>query len=344
MTIGAEGHSRVALVADIGRKAMRIGLTDEAGRLRHDSVRAYDPSVQSTLSGAMGTFRRDAGLVRLPSRCAIAVSGIPRGDVISITHSRWYISRSGLTAMLQAPPLILNDFAANAWAISDPRCSGRMESLSGRAVTPHAPGSYCIIGIGSGLGVALLSRDEHGSATVVPTEAGHSLFMAGMPGAEQITPLLRSKSGYLAAESMISASGIMAIYQAFATLAGVQPVVAEPADLLRLGTTMGDATAARALDFFARALWHFAGNLVLAYGAWDGVILTGSVVAALRPALRRPTAEDHFVINGPYMRQLREVPRSTISFEHAELEGAAVALLVDESRRNFAAGTLPAAA
>ncbi len=328
----SDGRSRLALIADVGRTSVRIALTDDRGRLRADTVRAYEAATQSTLAGAMTAFGQESGLPKLPSRCAIAVSGAPRGDIITITNSRWHLSRSGLTSMLQAPPLILNDFAANAWAIADDAGSSRIEPISGAAVRPGRPGTYCIIGVGSGLGVALLSRDEHGGVNVLPTEAGHTEILAGTAEAVPIASILSARTGYLTAEMMLSAPGLLAIYQALAKLAGVTPTAANLPDLVRLGALGRDPTVAKACELFARALWRFAGNLVLAYGAWDGVILTGSVGCALRSVLRRPDLAENFVVKGPFVRQLRDVPRSLATFQHAELEGAAVALLMEDAR------------
>ena len=74
---GDRAGSAVALVADVGRTSMRIGLTDGAGRLRRDSVRSYDPGEQSTLSGAISTFRRDSGLLALPMGWLLLVYLVP---------------------------------------------------------------------------------------------------------------------------------------------------------------------------------------------------------------------------------------------------------------------------
>jgi len=332
----AEGPhgSRVAVVADVGRNTIRLGLTDDRGRLRRDTVRAYDYKTQTTVSGAITAFGRDCALGKLPNRCAIAVSGVPRGDVISVTHSRWIVSRSGLAGMLQGQPLILNDFAANAWAISSPQCSGRSEALTPRPVKAHDVGAFCIIGVGSGLGVALLSRDEHGIVSVTPSESGHTNFISGLPGAAPILDIVGARTGYVTAEMLLSGPGLMAIYMAIAKLRGLTPRAQSLGELLDGGSKTHDPVAFEAFSFFGRAFWHFAGNMCLAYGAWDGVIITGSVAAAMRRVLGSSDMAQHFIINGPFRRRLMDIPRSIVTFEHAELEGAAVALLMDDARRS----------
>lgn len=331
----AAGGARTAVVADVGRGTIKIGLTDDRGVLRHDSVRVYEPTAQPTVSGAISSFARDAGLSDLPPRLAVAVSGNPRGDTVTVTNGRWRVSKSGLAAMTQAQPLILNDFAANAWAISAPGGAGRLETLGGAGVRPQEAGTFCIIGVGSGLGVALLSRDNYGAVNVVATEAGHAAFPSGMKDAEPLTAEIGARQGLATSEMLISGSGLVAIYGAVAKRHGGKPVADTPKEIVRLGTSARDPMAGEALTLLVRALWHFAGNMVLTYGAWDGVILTGSLAAALRPLLQRGDLAQEFVLPGPYKRELAATPRSLGSFRHAELEGAAAALLVDDDRRAF---------
>jgi glucokinase len=339
-----KSESKRALVADVGRTTVRVGLTDEAGRLDHSTVREYDPSAQPTISTAITAFGAESGLKVLPRRAAIAVSGVPRGETISITNSRWILSRQGLTAMFQGAPLILNDFAANAWAMSAAHMGSHMEGLTGSAVVrPQQAGTYCIIGVGSGLGVAMMSRDEHGFVSVLPTEGGHMGIMDGLPALAPVLEKMRRGDNPMTGEMLISGPGLLAIYEALCTIQGRSAGGKTLHDLLA-PTMRGDRVIAEALELFAKAFWHFTGNMVLGFGAWDGVILTGSITAAMRATLRRTDVSRHFMIEGPYARRLRDVPTATASFKHAELEGAAVALLVNDARRAASARGMAIAA
>lgn len=320
-------ESRLALVADVGRSAVRLGLTDHAGRLRPETVRSFTPEQQSTISGALETFGRQCELPTLPSRCAIAVSGAPVGDTISVTNSRWYVSRSGLRAMLQAEPLILNDFAANAWAVSTPGCGARIEPVVGEPVRPQEPGTRCLIGIGSGLGVAVVARDAQRRLTVIPTEAGHCHFIGHMPELDPILDMLRRRKPSISAEDLISARGLLAIYRGVAEASGSIVRATDARAVVQLAAAGQDTAAVQATELFARALWYFAGNMSLAYGAWDGVMVTGSLASALRNVIRLKDPLGGFLLEGPYRRELERLPRSLVTLEHAELHGAAQALL-----------------
>ena len=320
--------SKLAVIADVGRHAVRLCLTDHDGRIRPETLRAYDPSQQSTISGALSAFGAECALRTLPRRCAIAVSGAPVGDIIAVTNSRWFVSRAGLAAMLQAPPLILNDFAAKAWAIGSPGAGAETEAIAGKGVDLNAPGTRCLIGVGSGLGVAVVSRSSHGSVSVLSTEAGHCHFPGEVPELHNLMLRMRKGRPNLSAEDLISERGLLALYQAVVELDAGIARATDATGVIRLAQS-GDCCARKAADHFCRALWHFAGNMTLAYGAWDGVMLTGPVVNALRGLIHLPELSADFIVEGPYQRQLREIPRALVMLEHAELHGAARALLLN---------------
>ncbi len=320
--------SKLAVIADVGRHAVRLCLTDHEGRLRPETLRAYEPSQQSTISGALSAFGGECELAALPRRCAIAVSGAPVGDIISVTNSRWYVSRSGLAAMLQAAPLILNDFAAKAWAIGSPQSGAAIETVMGPALDLAAPGNRCLIGVGSGLGVAVISRNGHGNVSVLSTEAGHCHFPGDIPELREVMLRMRRTKSAITAEDLISERGLLALYQAVVEIEGGIARASDSAGVIRLAVS-NDCAARRAADHFCRALWHFAGNMTLAYGAWDGVMITGPVANALRGLIRLPELSADFIVEGPYQRQLRDIPRALVTLEHAELHGAARALLLN---------------
>ncbi|WP_342249030.1 glucokinase [Sphingomonas sp. OTU376] len=318
--------SKLALIADVGHNAMRLGLTDGDGRLRRETIRTFESHEQSSISGAFSSFSRSCALEELPRRCAIAISGAAVGDTISVPNSRWFLSRSGLTAMLQAPPLILNDFAANAWALSAPDSDARIEAMAGAPFSAEEPGTRCLIGVGSGLGIAVIVRDEQGRINVLPTEGGHCHFMAGLAELDPLLDGWRAKEP-VTAEDLLSTRGLLALYRMVVGSEGATARASDTEGVMHL-VTHHDPHASRAAALFARALWYFAGNMALAYGAWNGVMITGSLARALRSEIRSPDAARYFVVPSPWQRQLREVPRVIVSLEHAELRGAAQALLI----------------
>ncbi len=306
---------------------MTFALTDGAGNLREDGIRSYQADRHSTISGALMAFKDESGLTTLPRRCALAVAGVPRGDTISVTSSRWFISKSGLAAILQKPPLVINDFAANVWAVS---ASGP-ESIepAGGPMPAQGPGTFAVIGMESGLGVAAFTRGDESLVTVLATEAGHSELIDLSPDMAPIIGFLRDRNRYCSAETLLSASGLAAIYNTLAEQQGITGRTEHGDDVIR-EAALGDGVASRAVGLFAKAVWRFAGNLTLIYGAWDGIFLTGSIVNALRDTLSQPEVRQSFAVTGPYANMLRTVPAGFFLLEHSALRGAAEAIRQQE--------------
>jgi glucokinase len=314
---------KTALLGDIGRSGVTFALTDRAGDLNEASIRSYEAGRHNTISGALMAFKEESGLPNLPRRCALAVAGVPRGDTISITSSRWFISRSGLTAILQRPPLVINDFAANVWSIS---AADEAQIIAVGATAPSSgPGTFAVIGMSDGLGVGVLIRDESGTVTVLPTEAGHSELIDQSAEAGPILDIIRSHHRYCSAETLLSPAGLVAIRNAISE----QRRSGEPfqdAEQVVHAASLGDPEAVEAARIFSKALWRFAGNLTLIYGAWDGIFLSGALVASLRSTLCDQDVRQSFVISGPNANLLRKVPCGFFLLEHSGLRGAAEAI------------------
>lgn len=313
-----------AVLGSIGRKRVYLALSDDRGTLRADTLRSYGVDETTGVSAALIGFQRELGIPSLPARSAIAVAGLARGDAISITHSRWFISRSGLRAMLGAPPLILNDFAAEAWAA----CSAgmRVQETFGEAVAPNLrlPGCYLVIGITSGLGVAAIHRSTAGAITVLPTEAGHGAFAAVTDELAQLAIDLFADRHPVAAEEIISAPGLLAIYNLLARRDRMAAQASTPEEVTR--SVPSNTVARAACTLLAKAFWAQAGSLVMTFGAWDGVLVTGGLVQAILPLLRQADTQAPFAASTKYRRVLQGVPRAMVSLHNAKLIGAAEAL------------------
>lgn len=313
-----------AVLGSIGRKRLGFALAGADGALRTETIRSYGVDAVTGVSAALISFQRDLGLPSLPAQSAIAVAGLARGDAVSITRTRWFVSRSGLRAMLGLPPLILNDFAAEAWAMSSGAIT-LQESFGGvPAPALDRPGTYLVLGITSGLGVAVVTRGEAGAVTVLSTEAGHSAFAAVTPELAELAADLFPGRHPVTAEDVVSAPGLLAIYQLLARRGGVSAPARTPEEATH--ASHANPLARAACQLLARAFWAQAGNLTMCFGAWDGVLLTGGPANAIRPALRDPEAQALFSASIKYRRVLQSVPRALVTLDHAELVGVAEAL------------------
>ncbi|AJP70973.1 glucokinase [Sphingomonas hengshuiensis] len=311
----AEG---VALLADIGRQSVQFGLTGgDAGQAPRD-VRKFLTAEHPTFTSALVAYLTDLGLrdARLPS--VLAVAGAARGDLINLTGSRWYISLAGVEAVLRMPPRALNECAANALALTM-LPSGAFLSLHGPAPKPVAPGgNYLVLGPGTGMGVAaLVSADDR--LLPVQSEAGHMAFAAQTAEEHAFARHCAANGHPLDVETLLSARGLQLAY---AALSGGK-MLARPEDVTR-GVGRDPASTA-AVRMFCEHLGAFAGDLVLAFGAWDGVFLTGAIARALLPQLKDPGFRRRMEAKAAFRRQLAEVPVALVTRSDLELLGAAAA-------------------
>jgi len=309
----------VALVADIGRQSVRFGLTGgDAGMIPRD-VRKFMTAEHPTFTSALVTYLGGVGLqeARLPS--VLAVAGAVRGDLINLTGSRWYISLSGVEAVLRVRPRALNECAANALALTMLPVSAftPLQGPPPKLVEPG--GNYVVIGTGTGLGVAALVT-ANGKLSSLQTEAGHMSFAASTPDERKFADYCYSKGLQFDVETLLSAPGLLLAYEA---LSGGKKLD-KPEDVTR--NVGRDPINTAVVRMFAEHLGSFAGDLALAYGAWDGVFLTGAIARALHPQLMDPGFRRRLEGKAAFRRQLTEVPAALVNRNDLELLGAAAAL------------------
>lgn len=309
----------LALVADIGRQSVRFGLTGGDAGLMPRDIRKFMTVEHPTFTSALVAYLGGVGLreARLPS--VLAVAGAVRGDLINLTGSRWYISLSGVEAVLRVRPRALNECAANALALTMLPISA-FTPLQGPAPKLVEPGgNYVVIGTGTGLGVAALVT-AGGRLSPIETEAGHMSFAATTTDERKFADYCTSKGIIFDIETLLSAPGLLLAYEALS--GGTK--IGKPEDVTRnIGR---DPVSTAVVRMFVEHLGSFAGDLALAYGAWDGVFLTGAIARALHPQLMDPGFRRRMEGKAAFRRQLSEVPVSLVNRTDLELLGAAAAL------------------
>jgi glucokinase len=308
----------LALVADVGRLSVRFGLTGGAQGFGPRDIRRYLTAEHSTFTSALVEYLRDFGLQNQVIPSVLAVAGVARGDLINLTGSRWYISLSGIEAVLRERPRALNECTAKALALT--RLGGSaFTALPGPRNKPVAPGgNFVVIGTGTGLGVsALIGSGER--LVPVQSEAGHMAFAPETKDEERFATFCAARGQALDVESLVSANGLMTAYEA---LGGRRP--ATPEEVTRgIGR---DAIADQVVRMVVEALGAFAGDCALAFGAWDGIFLTGPIARALQTQLASPSFRRRMESKAAFRRQLSEIPLAVVTQNDLELVGAAAAI------------------
>jgi glucokinase len=104
------------------------------------------------------------------------------------------------------------------------------------------------------------------------------------------------------------------------------------ADQIVGGALRGDPLARQTTDMFAAAFGSFLGSGVMTAGAWDGVLLVGSLLRQMLPLLEGPAFRGSFLAKGRMRKALEKVPTSFAEGENASLAGAAAAMMAQERR------------
>lgn len=293
--------------------------------MRLESVQQFKASEFPTFTDALQSYTRAHRVSTADLPLGLAVAGVARGDVISFANCRWYISVAGLRSFLGREPLILNDFAATAWSLA------AVEAMQLKPIGPVpprgvAPGrTFLVVGTGPGLGVATLVIRPDGSPVVLESEGGHASYAPQSIREDALLGSLRRRLGHVSFERLVSNQGLQNIYGFLQEQAGKVPAP-PPADQIIAAALRGDALARESADIFAGALGNFAGNHVLAAGAWDGVLLVSPVLRQMLPILSGPAFRNAFIAKGRMRKALEPVPTSFANGETASLTGAAAAL------------------
>ncbi len=319
------------LLADLGGTNVRFALAqpEAAAPLLLQSVRAYRVAGFGSLAQAARSYL-DA-LAAQPLHAVIAVAGRVQAGQVQMTNHAWSISAAQLQDELRLDRVqLVNDFGAVGMSL--PLLSSRDLVALGPPVNPlaagEAPQTFCMLGPGTGLGVAALAvRGEQ--VFGLQTEGGHGSFA---PTTEEEIALLRhliGRFGRVSDERLLCGSGLVNVQQALCASADRADRVHSPAAALtpeeittraRRGT---DAQCVRAVELFCEILGSVAGDLALIYGAWDGVYLAGGLTASLRPWLEDGRFRRRFNDKGRFSSEVSRIPVAIITHPQPGLLGAA---------------------
>lgn len=267
-----------------------------------------------TFTDALQQFSRSNGIPLQGLQCAIAMAGAATGETLSLVRSRWIISRSGLQAVFDRAPVILNDVAARAWATSASNCV--IKSVRGMGAPAfNRQACYAMIMVEEGVGAAIVHVDREGNRRVLETEAGHMDFAPGNEREERLAKALRPLSGVASWEQVL-----MLDRQAPAWRTALPEVADHERSAIQAGV-----------------LARFAISLMHASGAWQGVMLTGSGVGRMLDSNGRAAFDAAFATRRTFSRLVGAAGVWTVDQPEAVLTGCAQRLAQNLSRPGGAA-------
>jgi glucokinase len=322
------------LVADVGGTHVRFALVDVAAAdpLLAKSARRFRAAEFESFGAAVRRYLGECGA--RPAALVIAAAGVvAEGEVRLTNNVPWVISRAAIEAEFGFGEVaLLNDFAAMALSVPllQPRDLHAVGAPMPVPFDARGKQTFAILGAGTGLGVgALIVRDGHVHA--LETEGGHASFAPGNDEEVAIHRALAARFGRVSHERALCGSGLVNLYLALAEIRGVDAPFALPEQITAAAGE--DALSRRAVEVFSEQLGSVAGDLVLTFGAWDGVYVTGGLAPLLTRWIESGGFRRRFEDKGRLAPAVARVPASIVRHADPGLLGAAAFAMI-------AAGTL----
>lgn len=315
---------REIAVADIGGTHARFAIAQVEGtRVRSlDCMMKLRAADHPSLQTAWEHYRRECGR-ELPSDGAFAVAGPVGGEVLYFTNSSWMLRPAQVSAKLGlARFTLVNDFGAVCHAV-DQMEPENLAHICGPDTGLPARGAISVIGPGTGLGVAYITRTAHGSH-VFETEGGHIDFAPIDEVEDRILRALRKEHRRVSLERVVAGSGLQAIYRVLCEIEGAEPRHLDDRDLWALALGGSDAIANAALDRFCLCLGSAAGDFVLAHGA-KAIVIAGGLGERIGERLNTSGFRERMVFKGRFSSLLEATPAYRALAPEPGLTGAAIA-------------------
>lgn len=304
-------HARFAMAEVAGGKVIALGEAVTLKTAEHGSFQL-----------AWQEFERLSGGT-LPPAVAIAVAGPVGGDIIHFTNNPWIIRPALIPERLGADKyVVVNDFAAVAHSVAQADDAHFLHVCGPDQPLPER-GAISVVGPGTGLGVALLLRLEHGYH-VQPTEGGHIDYAPLDRIEDQILAHLRRRHRRVSVERVVAGPGIVDIYETLGAIEGKAITRQDDKALWAAGMDGSDPLATAAVDRFCLSLGSVAGDLALAHGS-SALVLAGGLGFRIRDSLVASGFADRFIAKGRFEALMAAMPVKLITHPQPGLFGAAAA-------------------
>lgn len=295
------------LVADVGGTNARFALADDRGigEVTTFATEAFDGP-----ESAMRAFLGGSA----PRAVAVACAGPVENGVVRLTNADWFVDAARLRAELGVDDVVvINDFAAVAWAI--PELAKEDVTAVGRGdAEPGAPA--LALGAGTGLGVAAFVPCGDG-ATVISGEGGHVTMPAFTEGESDMLSAFRRQLGHVSAERLLSGEGLVRLHDWYG--GGAPPLT--PAEITDAAANGAGVVARQALNAFCAMFGTVAGDLALAFGARGGVYIAGGIIPRIGDYFAASEFRRRFEAKGRFRDYLAGIPTLIVRHPYPALAG-----------------------
>lgn len=318
--------SEEIVVADIGGTHARFAIAriDDRKVVGLDQAVTMKSADHPSLQIAWQAYGRKIGR-SLPAAGAFAVAGPVGGDVLHLTNSSWMIRPALIPEKLDIDRYsLVNDFGAVGHAVAQLGME-YFDHICGPEQTEFGPGLTAIVGPGTGMGVAHLTRMAKGYH-VTETEGGHIDFAPHDNVEDRLLEYLRGTHRRVSVERIVSGPGLQVIYRVFAEMERQAARQLDDTALWQLALSGEDSIAAAAFDRFCLCLGSFAGDIALAQGA-SSVVIAGGLGSRIARRLPSSGFRERFHAKGRFEGLMQQIPVMQLTHEQPGLFGAAGAFI-----------------
>jgi glucokinase len=259
-----------------------------------------------------------------PASAAIAVAGPVTAGTARFTNRGWHISEAELKRFGFRESLLINDFAALAFAVDV------LDDQDLRSIGPPLQGlaqsTISILGAGTGFGASCLAR--YGDRVVpMASEGGHMGFAPSDAEELAVLSAMWKQFGRVSIERILSGPGLEGLYCTLEQLGGREAAPLTAAQIV--AKAMSDEPHCRAaLMMFCAIYGAVAGDLALAHGAQGGVYVAGGIAQKIEGFLAQSAFRARFESKGRLSEFVAAIPTKLIVNGDAALLGAARAAAI----------------
>ena len=306
------------LAADIGGTSTRLLLMDGVDTVAEQDFSSQNyPDFNAILSDFL-TSHPDV----VPDAACLAVAGPVRAGRARVTNLPWVIQETEISQVFTIPCVrIINDFEATGYGLAKLEPSDFHQLQTG---FPEATGTRALIGAGTGLGVAIITRCGK-RWQVLPGEGGHVDFAPRNAMQQALLDYLLEQTSRVSVEMLLSGPGLERIYEFICFQHDIDPDSARrSAASISSTALMGmDPMAVKTLELFVEIYGAQAGNLALISLATGGVFIAGGIAPKILSLLDNERFINAFCDKPPMTELLQSIPIRVVLNTRCGLLGAA---------------------
>lgn len=305
------------LAADIGGTSTRLILKDGSETIVEQDFSSQNYSDFNTVLQAFLKLHPEVK----PDVACLAVAGPVRHGNARVTNLPWVIQESDISQSFAIPRVrIINDFESIGYGLARLEPSDFHQLQTG---LPDATGTRALIGAGTGLGVAIVTRCGK-RWQVLPGEGGHVDFAPRSAMQQALLDYLLEQTARVSVEMLLSGPGLERIYEFICFQEDIDPDSARrSAASISSTALMGmDPLAVKTLELFVEIYGAQAGNLALISLATGGVFIAGGIAPKILSLLDSERFLNAFCDKSPMHELLHSIPIRVVLNTRCGLLGA----------------------